>query len=238
VTLDELISEVIGRRPDGTSLDHLADASTVARHLDELADHLVGHFVDQARRSGASWTMIGQSMGVTKQAAQKRFVAGESSLDRFTDRANVVVLKAQLEARSRGHHEVTSLHLVLGLLAEWNGFAGRAIEAAGTTRDAVAGAVEAALPPSTEPINHHVPFSAGLKKVHELVVRESLRLGHSYVGTEHILLGLLEAEEEPGAQILSELGVTKAGAEAWLRNALDEQLRRRAAASREPRESA
>jgi ATP-dependent Clp protease ATP-binding subunit ClpA len=69
-------------------------------------------------------------------------------------------------------------------------------------------------------------------------VRESLRLGHSYVGTEHILLGLLEAEEEPGAQILSELGVTKAGAEAWLRNALDEQLRRRAAASREPRESA
>jgi hypothetical protein len=238
VTLDELISEVIGRRPDGTSLDYLADASAVARHLDELADHLVGHFVDQARRSGASWTMIGQSMGVTKQAAQKRFVAGESSLDRFTDRANVVVLKAQLEARSRGHQEVTSLHLVLGLLAEWDGFAGRAIEAAGTTRDAVAGAVEAALPPSTEPINHHVPFSSGLKKVHELVVRESLRLGHSYVGTEHILLGLLEAEEEPGAQIFSELGVTKAGAEAWLRHALDEQLRRRAAASREPRESA
>jgi hypothetical protein len=238
MTLDELITDVKGRRPEGTALDHLAEASAVASHLDELADHLVGHFVDQARRSGASWTMIGQSMGVTKQAAQKRFVAGDSSLDRFTDRAKVVVLKAQLEARSRGHHEVTSLHLVLGLLAEWNGYAGRAIEAAGTTKDAVASAVEAALPPSAEPINHHLPFSAGLKKVHERIVREALRLGHNYVGTEHILLGLLEAEEDPAAQVLSGLGVTKAGAEAWLRHALDEQLRSRAAASREPRESA
>jgi len=69
-------------------------------------------------------------------------------------------------------------------------------------------------------------------------VREALRLGHNYVGTEHILLGLLEAEEDPAAQVLSGLGVTKAGAEAWLRHALDEQLRSRAAASREPRESA
>ena len=230
MTLDELISEVAGRRPDGTPLDHLAEAYAVANHLDELADHLLGHFVDQARRAGASWTMIGQSMGVTKQAAQKRFVAGESSLDRFTDRAKVVVLKAQLEARSRGHHEVTSLHLLLGLLAEWNGFAGRAIEAAGTTKDAVASAVEAALQPSAEPINQHVPFSTGLKKVHELIVREALRLGHNYVGTEHILLGLLEAEQDPGAQLLSGLGVTKAEVEAWTRQALDEHVRRRAAA--------
>src|SRR5688572_4522247 len=116
MTLDELITEVRGRHPDGTALDHLSEASRIAQHLDELADHLVGHFVDQARRAGASWTMIGQSMGVTKQAAQKRFVAGESSMDRFTDRAKVVVLKAQNEARDRGHREVGSVHLVLGLL--------------------------------------------------------------------------------------------------------------------------
>lgn len=129
MTLDELISQVKSRHPDGTALDHLAEASVIADHLGELADHLVGHFVDQARRAGASWTMIGQSMGVTKQAAQKRFVAGESSMDRFTNRAQVVVLKAQSDARSRGHKEVTSLHLVLGLLTEWEGFAGQAIEA-------------------------------------------------------------------------------------------------------------
>src|SRR6187397_2844175 len=116
MTLDELISDVRNRRLDGTVLDHLEDATAMADHLDELSDHLVGHFVDQARRSGASWSMIGQSMGVTKQAAQKRFVGADSSMERFTNRATVVVLKAQNEARNRGHQEVTSLHLVIGLL--------------------------------------------------------------------------------------------------------------------------
>ena len=230
MTLDELISQVKSRHPDGTALDHLAEASAIADHLDELADHLVGHFVDQARRAGASWTMIGQGMGVTKQAAQKRFVAGESSLDRFTNRAKVVVLKAQNEARGRGHQEVTSLHLVLGLLAEWEGLAGRAIEAAGAAKDAVANAAVAALPLAGEPLAYHAPFSAGLKKVHELIVREALRLGHNYVGTEHILLGLLEARDEPGAQVLTGLGVSKAGVESWTLHALDELKRNRPAA--------
>ena len=220
MTLDELIAQVKDRRPDGTALDHLGEASAMADHLDELADHLVGHFVDQARRTGASWAMIGQSMGVTKQAAQKRFVAGESSMDRFTNRATIVVLKAQNEARDRGHPEVTSVHLVLGLLAEWEGLAGRAIEAAGVTKAAVAAAAFAALPPAGKPSAHHVRFSAGLKKVHELIVREALRLGHNYVGTEHILLGLLEARDEPGAHVLTGLGVSKADVEAWTLQAL------------------
>jgi hypothetical protein len=227
MTLDELISDVKGRHPHGTALDHLAEATVIAQHLDELADHLVGHFVDQARRAGASWTMIGQSMGVTKQAAQKRFVAGDSSMDRFTDRAKVVVLKAQNEARDRGHREATSLHLLLGLLAEWEGLAGRSIEAAGITRDAVARAATDALPPGHEPVPGHVPFSTGLKKVHELVVREALRLGHNYVGTEHILLGLLEAQDEPGTRVLTGLGLTKAGVEAWTLQALEEIRGRR-----------
>jgi hypothetical protein len=230
MTLDQLISQVKDRHPDGTALDHLAEASIIADHLGELADHLVGHFVDQSRRAGASWTMIGQSMGVTKQAAQKRFVAGDSSMDRFTDRAKVVVLKANNDARNRGHHEVTSLHLVLGLLTEWEGLAGRAIEAAGVTKDAVANATVAALPSAGEPIAYHVPFSGGLKKVHELIVREALRLGHNYVGTEHILLGLLEARDEPGAQVLTGLGVSKAGVEAWTLHALDDLKRNRPAA--------
>jgi hypothetical protein len=226
MTLDELISQVKSRHPDGTALDHLAEASRIADHLGELADHLVGHFVDQARRTGASWTMIGQSMGVTKQAAQKRFVAGDSSMDRFTDRAKVVVLKAQNEARDRGHREVSSVHVLLGLLAEWEGLAGRAIEAAGAGKDAVAAATTAALPPTSEHREMHVPFSAGLKKVYELTVREALRLGHNYVGTEHILLGLLEAQDEPGARILTDLGVSKDGVEAWTLNALEEIKRK------------
>ena len=72
VRLDELINTIKQVHPD--VLDQLSDAVLAAEHLGEIADHLIGHFVDQARRSGASWTDIGKSMGVTKQAAQKRFV--------------------------------------------------------------------------------------------------------------------------------------------------------------------
>ena len=72
VRLDELISYITST--DGTALDHVSAAVRISEQLGELADHLIGHFVDQARKTGASWTDIGQSMGVTKQAAQKRFV--------------------------------------------------------------------------------------------------------------------------------------------------------------------
>ena len=82
------------------------------------------------------------------------------------------------------------------------------------TEDAVATATVAALPPAGGRPDH-VPFSTGLKKVLELTVRESLRLGHNYVGTEHLLLGLLEARDEPGAQVLIGLGVSKPDVEAW-----------------------
>ena len=72
--LDELVAYVRDEHPDGDVLGHVATAVAVSERLGELADHLIGHFVDEARRAGASWTDIGQSMGVTKQAAQKRFV--------------------------------------------------------------------------------------------------------------------------------------------------------------------
>lgn len=220
MTLDELVRQVEERAP-GTPLARLSEASAVADHLGELADHLVGHFVDEARRSGASWAIVGRSMGVTKQAAQKRFVAGDTSMENFTNRAAVVVLKAQNSARERGHAELTSQHLLLGLLAEWDGFAGQALEAAGASRDALTRAVEGALPPTGEPSLEHVPFSPGLKKVLELAVREALRLGHAYVGTEHLLLGLLESGDEPVVGLLTGLGVSKSGVEAWTLRALE-----------------
>src|SRR6202167_5998947 len=72
VRLDEMIHTI--KKVHSDVLDQLSDAVLAAEHLGEVADHLIGHFVDQARRSGASWTDIGKSMGVTKQAAQKRFV--------------------------------------------------------------------------------------------------------------------------------------------------------------------
>src|SRR5262245_49508028 len=112
VRLDDLIDAITAVHTD--VLDQLADAVLAADHLGEVADHLIGHFVDQARRSGASWTNIGRSMGVTKQAAQKRFVPKGASLDldpaqgfgRFTSRARNVVMAAQNEARAAGNAEI------------------------------------------------------------------------------------------------------------------------------------
>ncbi|MGI8645775.1 MAG: Clp protease N-terminal domain-containing protein [Nocardioides sp.] len=220
MTLDELIRQVQERSPGGTPLDQLSDASALAAHLGDLADHLVGHFVDQARRSGSSWAQVGGSIGVTRQAAQQRFVVGDTSMESFTNRAAVVVLKAQNAARERGHETLTSEHLLLGFLAEWDGFAGLAIEAAGVSQEDLAQAVERALPPNAEPRLAHASFSPGLKKVLALSVREALRLGHGYVGTEHLLLGLLESADEPAAGLLSGLGVTKDGVEPWTLQAL------------------
>src|SRR5689334_11901720 len=116
--LDDLIAGIENAHPD--PLDRVAGAVMVADHLGETADHLVGHFVDRARRAGASWTDIGRSMGVSKQAVQKRFVPKEPVQDftRFTSRARNVVVSAQNEARAAGNVEIRPEHLVLGLLSE------------------------------------------------------------------------------------------------------------------------
>src|SRR5215470_2400166 len=109
VRLDDLIEAI--KKAHADPLEQLTSAVLAADHLGGLADHLIGHFVDQARRSGASWTDIGKSMGVTKQAAQKRFVPKGSTTDldpeqgfsRFTDPARNVVVTAQNEARTAGN---------------------------------------------------------------------------------------------------------------------------------------
>src|SRR5262249_39024690 len=136
--LDDLIAYVKSLHPEGSALVHLSDAVLVSEHLGELADHLIGHFVDQARRTGASWTGIGQSMGVTKQAAQKRFVprgSDDLTFDRFTARARDALLKAQEEARRAGAGGVGTEHILLGLLDE--GLAARAIAATGISLETV-----------------------------------------------------------------------------------------------------
>lgn len=223
VRLDDLIDYVRNRHPGGTALDHLSTAVLVSEHLGDLADHLIGHFVDQARRAGASWTGIGDSMGVSKQAVQKRFVASkaerllsDSSLDRFTDRAKRVLLKAQQAARTAGHPHIGSEHLVLGLLDEPGGLAAKAIVACGGRLDDVRQKVFEILGPAQEDVPEHIPFTPGAKKVRDLTLREALRLGHDYIGTEHVLLGLLDADDEPGARVLLELGVTKPDVERWV----------------------
>ncbi|MGW1023694.1 Clp protease N-terminal domain-containing protein [Streptomyces sp. NPDC002577] len=226
VRLDDLIEAI--KKVHADALDQLSDAVIAADHLGEVADHLIGHFVDQARRSGHSWTEIGKSMGVTRQAAQKRFVPKEpgelSDLDpsqgfsRYTPRARNVVVTAQKEAHSARNDVICPEHLVLGLLSEPEGLAGVVLRAQGVELDAVREAATAALPPAAEELPALIPFDAGAKKALELTFREALRMGHNYVGTEHILLALLEFED--GSGVLSGLGVDKAATETQIADLL------------------
>ncbi|MBJ7002574.1 Clp protease N-terminal domain-containing protein [Streptomyces griseofuscus] len=230
VRLDDLIEAIKKVHPE--PLDQLQDAVIAADHLGDVADHLIGHFVDQARRSGASWTEIGKSMGVTRQAAQKRFVPKESAdldpsqgFNRYTPRARNVVMAAHSEAVAARNPEGRPEHLVLGLLAEPEGIAAKAITAQDVPLDAVREAATAALPPAAEEVPDLVPYGPEAKKVLELTFREALRLGHNYIGTEHILLALLEHEN--GAGVLSGLGVTKAAAEEYVDRVLALLLEKR-----------
>jgi hypothetical protein len=222
IRLDDLIETIKKVHPD--ALDQLSSAVLAADHLGEVADHLIGHFVDQARRSGASWTDIGRSMGVTKQAAQKRFVPRDLPLDpeqgftRFTVRARGVVVAAQEEARTAGNDEITPAHLVLGLLTQRDALAARALTAQGLDLDAFRQAVTATLPARTDDLPALIPFDGNAKKAIELTFREALRLGHNYIGTEHLLLALLEREDGDG--VLTGLGIDKARAEESIAAAL------------------
>ncbi|WBB70574.1 Clp protease N-terminal domain-containing protein [Micromonospora sp. WMMD812] len=233
VRLDEMIQAI--KTAHSEPLDQLTDAVIVADHLGEVADHLIGHFVDQARRAGASWTDIGRSMGVTKQAAQKRFVSrpAEAPLDpqqgfsRFTPRARNVVTAAQDEARATGHAEIRPEHLVLGLLSEPEALAAKAIVAQGVSLERVREVATAVLgSPSSGEVPELIPYDAQSRKALELTFREALRLGHNYIGTEHILLALLELED--GTGVLAGLGVDKAAAETALLAALEAAVRKQA----------
>src|SRR6185312_6723185 len=138
VPLDNLIAYVKALHPDGGPLANVSDAFTVSTQLDEQADALIGYFVDQARRSGLSWSQIGSAMGVSKQAAQKRFVPAKAveelmlegsrkPFSRFTDRAMRVMAAAD---RLAGAGPVRPEHIAAALLSEPEGAAAKAIVAA------------------------------------------------------------------------------------------------------------
>ena len=222
VRLDDLITAINRARPDD-ALERLSDAVLLADHLGDVADHLIGHFVDQARRSGASWTDIGRSMGVSKQAAQKRFVA-RADLDpshgfaKYSTAARQVVVASMTQATGMGHTEITPEHLIAALLDAPGGVGARALQAQGVTPDAVRAAVVAALPAGGVEVPDTVPYDAPARKVLELSFREALRLQHDLVGTGHILLALLEQEPAEGG-VLARLGVTKPATETFVTEA-------------------
>jgi ATP-dependent Clp protease ATP-binding subunit ClpC len=126
--------------------------------------------------------------------------------ERFTDRSRRVVVLAQEEARMLDHNYIGTEHILLGLIREGDGHAARALESLGISLDAVREQVEEIIGRGQEAPSGPVPFTPRAKKVLELSLRESLQLGHNYIGTEHILLGLLREGDVVAAQVLVRLG--------------------------------
>ena len=224
VPLDNLIAYVKGLHPEGGPLENVSDAFTVSTELDEQADALIGYFVDQARRSGLSWSQIGGAMGVSKQAAQKRFVpsAGKVSdmmpesvkpFSRFTARAaRTLAAAGKLAAPS----PMSSAHLAAALLAEPEGFAAKAIAVAIAAPEQLYAALgtgpaeRAENTGSAELLDLSLDESA--QHAIKSAMKAALRLGHNYIGTEHFLLGVL-AEGGPASEAFAGLGLTPERAE-------------------------
>ncbi|WP_448072806.1 Clp protease N-terminal domain-containing protein [Georgenia yuyongxinii] len=223
--LGDMIEAV--QRAQPAVLDQLTHAVTLADHLGDVADQLIGHFVDQARRSGASWTQIGGSLGVSKQAAQQRFVRKDSGaaapldpsqgFSRFTVDARNVVVGAQEAARAAGNDTIRAAHLILALLDQPGTAATKAIFAQGLSSDKVRQTAQATLEPAAGSVPEMIPFDPQARRILEQTFQVATRMGADDIGTEHVLLALLEVED--GTGVLAGLGLDKAGTEQHLATA-------------------
>ena len=225
--LDRLISAVESEALTDQPLDRLAAAARARDELDDLTEALLDHFVEAAREAGCSWSQIGGTIGVSKQAAQQRHTATESVarrllsrlprerrsgrrpllFRRFTPRARSCVVAAQDAARHLGHNYIGTEHVLLGIFSETDSIAAKALVELGVTGEGVQAKVVEIVGRGQQTVSGHIPFTPRAKKVLELSLREALALGHNYIGTEHILLGLAREEKGVAATILAAQGV-------------------------------
>ncbi|WP_113718326.1 Clp protease N-terminal domain-containing protein [Arthrobacter dokdonensis] len=233
VSLDTLIAFVHAIHPEGDALEALSDAIRVSRRTEDQADALIGHFVDQARRTGASWSQIGESMGVSKQAAQQRFVARPSHpipggqgriVERFAPRArHALVVSRRLAADDAQATETEPRHIVGALLSEPESIAAAAIRTLGVSGESLFAALRlppiiAVEPTATTEQAHSLQFGTDAKKMIAHALDVALHYVHNYIGTEHLLLSA--AAEGPEKAALEALGLSIA----QLRPVIENQL--------------
>ena len=151
VRLQELIDQVEADLPEADPVAKIGEARLRSRTLVDLGDQLVDHYVHAARAEGASWSQIGDVLGVTKQAAQQRRSDGQ--FERYTPRARHVVILAQDRARTLKHTDINGGHLLLGLLGEPDGIAAKALVMLAGSLDAVSEAAHARLTPGDNDTN-------------------------------------------------------------------------------------
>jgi len=223
MTLDELISQTRDEAASAEPLDLLAAAAQRQQVLSDLGDELLDHFVQGAREAGCSWSQIGTTLGVSKQAAQQRHAPVQSLLSklrstvasvaggvftRFATPARQAVMLAQDEARRLQHPKMDTEHLLLGVVGVPEGRGAQLLTEAGLDLGALRAEIEAAAPRGPQPVTGHLAFTSAAKKAIELGLRHALNLGHDHIGTEHLLLGLLTDRAGIGGDILTRHDIT------------------------------
>ncbi len=213
IDLDNII-EVVSEANPGSALDRVGGAREVAARLETLSQHVIAHFVEEARQGGASWTQIGSALGVTRQAAQQRFVPSESAdfaaaTGRglpYAARAATSIEAARTLASEHGHRSVDDAHVLLGLLENRTGTAISALKTLGLRTADLRKSARAALPGDTKRKTANPALGRSGVKALELAEREALRVGSAAVDTEHVLLGLLGDSESTVAKAFAAAG--------------------------------
>jgi Clp amino terminal domain, pathogenicity island component len=206
IDLAKLIQQVELDLPDSTPLTKVSEAQQRARLLNEIGDQLVDYYVTAARDTGAPWSHVGDALGVTKQAAQQKWVP--SIFHRFTDRSRAVIVVAQERARTLRHDAVAPAHLLLAL-ADSDGLSAALLADRGVTAAALSDALADALQPGTTRPPAVMPFTIEAKRAWDAAAMTAVALGHNFVGTEHLLLGLFTARDRVTDQALAALHLTE-----------------------------
>lgn len=216
ITLDTLIDQVRAESGTGPALDRVTHAVRIAAHTSELGENLIGFYVDEARKDGASWADIGTRLGVSRQAVQKRFLPTSARTDdrpgfwdRVTDELRDTVKLAREEARRRRKTYLGTEHLLLALAARDEDPASLALAVCGappaTLRAAVDGRVGV---PVGDPLPDETPFTRLSFTTLQHSSREALRDGSQTVGTGHLALALLTVGDGLAHDVMVNLGVS------------------------------
>jgi hypothetical protein len=215
ITLDVLIDEVRSGFEDAPVLDRLTRAVDLSGQVSELGENLVGFYVDEARRSGATWSEIGERLGVSRQAVQKRFIPSAESKDRagFWDRASIelrsAVKAARHQAQARRKTYLGTEHLLLGIIEQPKDHASRVLATCGADPITLRGAVDGRVGPITgEPLPDETPFTQLALNSLQHALREALRANASSIDTIHLALGLITVGKGVAHDVLVTLGVS------------------------------
>ena len=213
VTLASLISQVNAGHESEPVLDRLEMAVSLADHVDEIAENLIGYFVDESRRSGESWSAIGGRLGVSRQAAQKRFIVADGESDHFWDRTSrgfrSIIDLAESAAKIRNQSFLGTEHVLLALSDRHRDPAMAILSSIGIEPKVMRGAVDGRIgAPAKAPGSVDAPLTAKMLRALQLAKREAMRMDSEEITTVHLMLALLSMQEGMAFEILTNLGAS------------------------------